>query len=85
MTPTTTSDLPRGARTALRQATRAHAGMRRYSVRGGIGPGPEYKEHRRRFLEALVALQRLRVPQQVLADELGITRQAVHQWLKQVA
>jgi hypothetical protein len=59
--------------------------MRRFSVRGNIEPGPEYLEHRKRFLDALRALSGLGVKQQVVADELGVTRSAVSQWLGQAS
>jgi len=77
--------LPRGAATALRQAKRSHTAMRRHSVRGNIEPGPEYLEHRKRFLESLRALSGLGVKQQVVADELGVSRSAVSQWLGQAS
>lgn len=83
--PPTLTELPRGARTALRAAKRAHAGMRRFSVRGNIKPGAEYLEHRKRFLDALRLLSFLGVKQQVVADELGVTRSAVSQWLSQAS
>ncbi len=79
-TPTTSEPLPRGAKTLMRQAKRAHAGIRRFSVRGNIEPGPEYLEHRKRFLEALRGLDRLGVKQTVVAAELGISRSATNQW-----
>ena len=78
-------ELPRGARTALRQAKRSHLAMRKHSIRGNIEPGPEYLEHRKRFLEALRALSGLGVKQQVVADELGVTRSAISQWLGQAS
>lgn len=77
--------LPRGARSALRTLRRSHAGLRRHSVRGGIEPSQEYLEHRKRFLEALRVLSALGVRQQVLADELGVSRSAISQWSKQAS
>lgn len=77
------ADLPRGAKTHIREAQRAHARMTREGLRGRKEPSDAYRLDRARFLAHLLALDTLRVPQQVTADALGMSRSGVSIWLKQ--
>ena len=88
MTPLTASEpyqLPRGAKTALLRVRRSYARVKAHSVRGRSAPSQEYTAARADLVEALRALSRLNVPQQVTASALGITRSAVSQWLGQAS
>ena len=75
--------MPRGAKTQLLRARRSYARVKAHSVRGRSAPSQEYTAARADLVEALRALSRLNVPQQVTASALGITRSAVSQWMSQ--
>lgn len=72
--------LPKGARTALDSAKRSYGSVRRHGPRGSAVPSPEYLAARLTLQKALRRLRDLGVRQQVVADELGISRSAVSQW-----
>ena len=59
--------------------------VRHLSPRGRAVPPPEYHQARTELLAALSALQRLNVPQRVTAAELGISREAVSEWVRQAS